>query len=608
MKPCLVAIGPGKGAAESKEDHNCIFEKLRFDLDALEKNFEGTLSPFSFASRKHDGNLRDFYLCKEVLFAEQYLKVNSNVHIMDNPERRANFGLNAGNSNNHRCFGLSCNFSKLKLPFQACKQCCNEIRTYVIDEGWMDLDQPLPKCKKCHGFSMDHLLQYGEYTSPLHTPKKHIKQSELPGNHLLTRPGKLTNKLLIEAYFTARDMFLSGRMSEKSVREYLAVLCFNTHTVTTLVEGCRLYQLSLDVEVGCTDITADDRSIVSEAKDKSPNGSIEKPSPPPMLYICDLDCSIEAIMHLGMNVTKHCCQAAFNWSKDIPGFSCTELIQGAQQFIKSIDSLKVSDFAVMGFKTEEMGGYVAETYRAYLQLAPWTFRWINQYEDSRNQNWIQQLDVQKLNSWTKLNMLSFLSVRGINIKRQMFKNELIDKVMENKNLPELQTFKAFSGADMREMMLVLNCFVSALFATDITGKQAKNRLSALARMYLTFSSRLDMFLMKTTPSWITTFSLLGMLRSADTFSLAPYPICFYEGDGMGEGIIKEIRPIILTGLRKGWTLSGQGTYYRMQTLTYMQDVLLSKSSLDLIAPKKRPVRAMTKVYKYFCNVDDALDI
>ena len=402
-------------------------------------------------------------------------------------------------------------------------------------------------------------------------------------------------------------MFLSGRMSEKSVREYLAVLCFNTHTVTTLVEGCRLYQLSLDIEVGCTDITADDRSIVSEAKDKSPNGSIEKPSPPPMLYICDLDCSIEAIMHLGMNVTKHCCQAAFNWSKDIPGFSCTELIQGAQQFIKSIDSLKVSDFAVMGFKTEEMGGYVAETYRAYLQLAPWTFRWINQYEDSRNQNWIQQLDVQKLNSWTKLNMLSFLSVRGINIKRQMFKNELIDKVMENKNLPELQTFKAFSGADMREMMLVLNCFVSALFATDITGKQAKNRLSALARMYLTFSSRLDMFLMKTTPSWITTFSLLGMLRSADTFSLAPYPICFYEGDGMGEGIIKEIRPIILTGLRKGWTLSGQGTYYRMQTLTYMQDVLLSKSSLDLIAPKKRPVRAMTKVYKYFCSVDDALD-
>ena len=126
-------------------------------------------------------------------------------------------------------------------------------------------------------------------------------------------------------------------------------------------------------------------------------------------------------------------------------------------------------------------------------------------------------------------------------------------------------------------------------------------------MYLAFSSRLDKFLMKTTPSWITTFSLLGMLRSADTFSLAPYPICFYEGDGMGEGIVKEIRPILLPGLRKGWTVAGQGTYYRTQTLTYMQDMLLSNSSLDLIASKKKPVRAHTKVYKYAANVEHALD-
>ena len=106
----------------------------------------------------------------------------------------------------------------------------------------MDLDQPLPKCKKCHGFSMDHLLQYGEYTSPLHTPKKHIKQSELPGNHLLTRPGKLTNKLLIEAYFTARDMFLSGRISknlwENILQFFVSTLilyysCWRLSTVST---------------------------------------------------------------------------------------------------------------------------------------------------------------------------------------------------------------------------------------------------------------------------------------------------------------------------------------------------------------------------------------
>ena len=29
VESCLLAMGPGKGAAEAKEDHSCIFEKLR---------------------------------------------------------------------------------------------------------------------------------------------------------------------------------------------------------------------------------------------------------------------------------------------------------------------------------------------------------------------------------------------------------------------------------------------------------------------------------------------------------------------------------------------------------------------------------------------------
>ena len=160
---------------------------------------------------------------------------------------------------------------------------------------------------------------------------------------------------------------------------------------------------------------------------------------------------------------------------------------------------------------------------------------------------------------------------------------------------------------MRQMMLVLNSFLSALFAMDITGKTAMNRLSSLARFYLCLTSRMDKYLMKKSPSWITTFSLLGMLQIVDTYQLAPYPVCFYEGDGMGEGIIKDIRPILLTGLRKGWTTAGQGTYYRMKTLSYMQELLLSKSSLALVLSQRKPVRSKTKVYKYAADVEHAID-
>ena len=50
VESCLVAIGPGKGAAESKEDHSCIFDKLRSDLDNINNKDDGSPIPLSFIS------------------------------------------------------------------------------------------------------------------------------------------------------------------------------------------------------------------------------------------------------------------------------------------------------------------------------------------------------------------------------------------------------------------------------------------------------------------------------------------------------------------------------------------------------------------------------
>ena len=186
------------------------------------------------------------------------------------------------------------------------------------------------------------------------------------------------------------------------------------------------------------------------------------------------------------------------------------------------------------------------------------------------------------------------------------KSELIDMVKSSKNISEKQSFEPFSGSDMRYMMLVLNAFLSALFAMDITGEKARNRLSSLARLYLCIASKLDLFLLNKKSSWLSTFSLLGLLRVGDTTELAPFPICFYEGDGMGEGIVKEIRPLLLTGLRKGWTMAGQDTYYRMKTLSYMRDFILTKETCDIATGEKKPVRGKIKVYKYIHDIETAL--
>ena len=82
----------------------------------------------------------------------------------------------------------------------------------------------------------------------------------------------------------------------------------------------------------------------------------------------------------------------------------------------------------MQFKTDAMGGYVAENHCAYMVLAPWIFRWINQYQDVRKKSWIQELKIKQLVKWTRKDMFAYLQLRGITMASKALKSELIDMV------------------------------------------------------------------------------------------------------------------------------------------------------------------------------------
>jgi hypothetical protein len=76
---------------------------------------------------------------------------------------------------------------------------------------------------------------------------------------------------------------------------------------------------------------------------------------------------------------------------------------------------------------------------------------------------------------------------------------------------------------------------------------------------------------------------------------------------MEEDIVKEIRPILMSGLRKGWTIAGQATYYRTKTLSYMQDMLFTPVALDIVTAKKKPIRPDNKVYRFVSDIEHAME-
>ena len=94
VKSQLLSSGPGKAS------HEKVFEELLRDKKEMTFSSGGPnedrVKSFDFHSRCHGGKLTHFFL--DPCFTG----------LMDNPERKANFGLLSGNSRNHALFGVSC--------------------------------------------------------------------------------------------------------------------------------------------------------------------------------------------------------------------------------------------------------------------------------------------------------------------------------------------------------------------------------------------------------------------------------------------------------------------------------------------------------------------
>ena len=146
----LFVVGPGKG--NDKDDHTKVFQQMLLDNQQLFDD-NGTHRPLPLISRYHQMKVVNYYIC--------HLGA-----LMDNPERRSNFGLLQGNSRNHGVFGISCFFDQLVHPFQACVACGDKYIQY-IDKGDWTMSPTNITCVQCYGYSLRQVLTEGKYFTPI---------------------------------------------------------------------------------------------------------------------------------------------------------------------------------------------------------------------------------------------------------------------------------------------------------------------------------------------------------------------------------------------------------------------------------------------------------
>lgn len=582
----LFAVGPGKGS--DSEDHTSIFQHM------LSKNNElfdssGQHKPLSLISTFHNRNWVDFYICH----------VGA---LMDNPERRSNFGLLQGNSRNHGVFGMSCYFDQLDKPFQACKLCYLKYVAYIVRQNFM-LSPYGNACEQCYGYSLSRTVIEGKYKAPIVT---FPDATDAPGHDLSLKPGWLTTELLNKAWkYTIERFVYRGDWDAGNVKDYMKLFCINEKTITGFIKSCRKYVNYLEYIKDPDDCDPD--FVWDMSNNQGDANLFVLPDPPPMWKICPIDLCVETPMHLQMNFLHYNATFMFSWAKSIS--KGAQLIRDSQPHLMNAKQTNLEGFKVIPIRTEKFGGYVAENWRCLSLLSPWCFQFIeNDSMKNSNIGPLPNPHEKPFASWRIPQLKSWFNIRHIELETLSTKQELVHMANQQWQMEISEGIVAPSCATplppskIRELHNLSKNYCGSLMACNARSKIAEHRTVAYALNYLCVLNECYTSIHKKEDfsEHTTTYTLLGILRATTHFQKFVWIRCLYEGGEMGEGIIKTLRPLSPHGIKEGWAQNLLQSYYQQDVMNYLlkicneSEITQQLCCENIINPKKF-VRYGTKV-------------
>ena len=148
-------------------------------------------------------------------------------------------------------------------------------------------------------------------------------------------------------------------------------------------------------------------------------------------------------------------------------------------------------------------------------------------------------------------------------------SSLVNTYFEDPNgLPPLQPKIDVTPDNIRTLIYLTFRVFATLFALDIPSEAAGNRFEVLVVLFLDCIDRVGRQLhpTKASPIWLSKYGILGLLRCRQHFIDYTYMHSLYEGGIIGEGMVKELRPLCPNAVRSGWPCNLMNAYNRQNVL------------------------------------------
>jgi hypothetical protein len=548
-----VATFPNMGGP-GKINHEPAFQLFKDDLI----EFESEGSDRVFPSRHFSGDVEIF---TSMLFV-----------IQDQQERRPASGLLGGGSTLHIVFGISCDFKRLDRPFNACKQCSQRLRQYLAAADWTDPPNN-ERCSDCISWSLENLTKATYQGEPY--PEDYIPSMldpDAPGHHLFLRPGRLPSILLKMGWDYCLDMFVHhNEWVESEVKCYLKQLCINDATVDYFIQQSRRFAMLEDVQENPGDYELYEIEATLADAEASPELYF-LPLPPAMWSLGDTDDKVEGIMHLSMGVQKAVFKFIIRWASRSKNGAALQ--RRLETLLSSVQKLKLSYAPCRPYKDDKFGGFTAEVYRAMCMMSVWLYSCLEEDDLQPSEQHEPDMNVSQ-KKWKKKDNLAYMELHGVEFHSKIPAKEaslMVKRLMATNNGlgppivydPNVRV----ASSEIRDLVWRTFNMFRALFCTDIAGTKAKNRSTASVMHFLSLIEDLDvrMHPKRTKPIWIAKFNFLSLLRACESFERFNHLRNLYEGGDLGEGVVKDLRPLTAKGVGAQWATNLLLAYYRRSTL------------------------------------------
>jgi hypothetical protein len=476
--------------------------------------------------------------------------------LMDQPERRGENHLMAGNSHLHKRFGFSFPWHSFENVLRPCQIC----RGILLDESdpWT-----CPDCPDCTNFAFDPYHALFAYEAPEFFPIA-LEQGEM------LRPFQLEYSDLISAVTLAHNCYVEGQWLVEESEAWLDLFCLNTKSVENILlhaEHCK----------GRKDIMEDPNSTEADlaalAVDMESEPHLYLPWPIPSLWQRGLllDQCPDIPMHLlFLGIVKTVMKQVKAWMANKR--KSTSFAKEMKKIMESLDELKLSWLKILPYKESgKFGGWVSENFVAMSRILKWFYSLLDRVASDKAP-WVEPVDKPHKN-WTIVDNKGWLRQRGLPLAglAKALENRVYHYMNEVDPVPPLVEMTAGPVGDVLLTISSLDELISILMVEEIPNQQCCMLLERKIRIFLTHFADMEeqMPQKKGLPQWLSSYNFLSLLNLPRVVHLFGPLRNLWEGGPQGEGVLRFVKPNMLNGMRRSWELSTMNTLMWKKALEYV---------------------------------------